>query len=328
MSAPEPRPLDTAIKPDAADRAQDLTELTELTEPTGHGDGFTVMYDGACPLCRREIGLYQSLTPLQKVRWLDVSDASAGLSPAEQTRFMARFHVRDTDGRLLSGAAAFVALWLTMPGWRWLGRVGRLPGVTPVLEWFYGGFLHLRPTLQRWARAAEVTHLPADMLADLRADHAGETGSVAIYRGMLWASRHAQVRDLAGRHIRVEEQHLELMRALLPPFRRSLLLPVWKVAGFMVGVLPALFGPKAVFATVAAVETFVDLHYQQQISKLQNRPENARLLELLLECQQDEREHLEEASLRQLAPPGLILRLWCRAIGAGSVAGVWLATRI
>ena len=44
MSAPEPRPLDTAIQPDAADRAQDLNGLTE---PTGHGDRFTVMYDGA-----------------------------------------------------------------------------------------------------------------------------------------------------------------------------------------------------------------------------------------------------------------------------------------
>lgn len=300
----------------------------EPTEPASHSGGFTVMYDGACPLCRWEMELYQRLIPLQEVLWLDVSDASAGLSPPEQARYMARFHVRDTDGHLLSGAAAYVALWLTMPGWQWLGRAGRLPGVTPVLEWLYSGFLHLRPTLQRWVRATEVTHLPTDMLADLRADHAGETGSVAIYRGMLWASRNAQVQDLAGRHIRTEEQHLELMRALLPPFRRSLLLPVWKVAGFLVGVLPALFGPKAVFATVAAVETFVDLHYQQQIHKLARRPENAQLLELLLECQQDEREHLEEASLRQLAPPGLMLRLWCSAIGTGSIAGVWLATRI
>ncbi|TAG32288.1 MAG: demethoxyubiquinone hydroxylase family protein [Polaromonas sp.] len=177
-------------------------------------------------------------------------------------------------------------------------------------------------------RAAEVTHLPADMLADLRADHAGETGSVAIYRGMLWASRNVQVQDLASRHLRTEEQHLEMMRALLPPFRRSWVLPVWRVAGFWVGALPALFGPKAVFATVAAVETFVDLHYQQQISRLASRPDNAPLLALLLECQQDEREHLEEASLSQLTPPGLALRLWCSAIGTGSVAGVWLATWI
>lgn len=127
-------------------------------QKTDNCDGLTVMYDGACPLCRREIGVYQSLTPLQTVQWLDVSEAQAGMSPEEQARFQARFHVRQKDGRLLSGAAAFVALWLAMPGWRWLGRVGSLPGVTPVLEQLYRGFLHLRPYLQRLARAAEAKH--------------------------------------------------------------------------------------------------------------------------------------------------------------------------
>jgi predicted DCC family thiol-disulfide oxidoreductase YuxK len=115
----------------------------------------TVMFDGACPLCRREIGLYQSLAPLQPVSWLDVSKDTAGLSAVDQARYMGRFHVRLQDGQVLSGAAAFVALWLAMPGWRWLGRVGRLPGVTPLLERMYRGFLQLRPFLQRWARAAE-----------------------------------------------------------------------------------------------------------------------------------------------------------------------------
>jgi predicted DCC family thiol-disulfide oxidoreductase YuxK len=121
----------------------------ESAAPTNSCDGLTVMFDGACPLCRREIGLYQSLTPLEAVHWLDVSAEQADMTSAEQARYLARFHVRHRDGRLLSGAAAFVALWLTMPGWCWLGRMGRLPGVTPVLEWMYRGFLHLRPHLQQ-----------------------------------------------------------------------------------------------------------------------------------------------------------------------------------
>ena len=130
------------------------------TDLTKSCDGLTVMFDGACPLCRREISLYQSLSPLETVHWLDVSEDHAGMSPAEQGRYMARFHVRQKDGSLLSGAAAFVALWLVMPGWRWLGRLGRLPGVTPALEWMYRGFLHLRPHLQRWARTAEKKRKP------------------------------------------------------------------------------------------------------------------------------------------------------------------------
>lgn len=130
----------------------------EKNAPSASCNSLTVMFDGACPLCRREIGVYQSLEPLQPVQWLDVSEAHDGLSADEQARLLARFHVRLPDGRILSGAAAFVALWLTMPGWRWLGRIGRLPGVTPALELGYRGFLHLRPYLQKAVRAAEARH--------------------------------------------------------------------------------------------------------------------------------------------------------------------------
>jgi predicted DCC family thiol-disulfide oxidoreductase YuxK len=118
-------------------------------DPKRACENLTVMYDGACPLCRREIGVYQSLSPLEPVSWLDVSKQNINMSPEDQARFMARFHVRTKDGQLLSGAAAFVALWLTMPGWRWLGRFGQLPGMTPLMEIFYTGFLHIRPSIQR-----------------------------------------------------------------------------------------------------------------------------------------------------------------------------------
>jgi hypothetical protein len=93
--------------------------------------------------------VYQSLTPLSPVAWQDVSQASQGLTPELQALYMARFHVQNNKGELLSGAAAFVALWQVMPGWRWLGRLGALPGMTAVLEVFYKGFLRIRPRIQR-----------------------------------------------------------------------------------------------------------------------------------------------------------------------------------
>jgi 3-demethoxyubiquinol 3-hydroxylase len=82
-----------------------------------------VLYDGACPLCRREIDLYRGLRSRTPVCFADVSDAAQPL-PRGTTReqLLARFHVRDADGRLLSGAQAFLALWDTLPGWRWLAR--------------------------------------------------------------------------------------------------------------------------------------------------------------------------------------------------------------
>lgn len=132
--------------------------MTESTNPqaveTQCPDSLTVMYDGACPLCRREVSVYQGLKPLQPLQWLDVSATTTTFEDVkDRSRFMARFHVRRADGELLSGAKAFVALWLQLPGWRWLGRVASLPGATALLELFYVGFLRIRPALQRVVKA-------------------------------------------------------------------------------------------------------------------------------------------------------------------------------
>ncbi|MGK5036740.1 thiol-disulfide oxidoreductase DCC family protein [Janthinobacterium sp. LB3P118] len=109
----------------------------------------SVFFDGSCPLCRWEISLYQGAVPTSPIRWVDVSDtkqtAMAGCSCRE---LMARFHVQTKDGTMLSGAAAFVALWLLYPSWRWLGKLGSLPGMQALLELLYRGFLRLRPGIQ------------------------------------------------------------------------------------------------------------------------------------------------------------------------------------
>lgn len=114
----------------------------------------TVLYDGACPLCRREIGLYRGLQPRQSdapVCFADVNDAASPLPPGTtREQLLARFHVRRRDGELLSGAEAFLALWAALPGWRWLALAGRVPGVAWLMERGYRLFLRWRPMLQRW----------------------------------------------------------------------------------------------------------------------------------------------------------------------------------
>lgn len=113
--------------------------------------GLTVLYDGACPLCRREISVYRDLPSDQPVHFADVSNAAQPLPVGTtQAQLMARFHVLSAQGELLSGAQAFLALWAQLPGWRWLAKLGRLPGAAWAMERAYRGFLRLRPTLQRW----------------------------------------------------------------------------------------------------------------------------------------------------------------------------------
>jgi len=128
---------------------------TEQANTSECPPALTVLYDGACPLCRREIAVYRDLQPLQPdspVCFADISSAAVPL-PAGTSReqLLARFHVQGRDGQLLSGAQAFLALWAALPGWRWLALAGRIPGVAWVMERMYRLFLRWRPMLQRWA---------------------------------------------------------------------------------------------------------------------------------------------------------------------------------
>ena len=178
------------------------------------------------------------------------------------------------------------------------------------------------------AAPSAAIDIPPDLVGELRSDHAGESGAVWIYHGVLAVARDAGVRDFARRHRATEQRHLDLIEQLLPASQRSWLLVPWRVAGFLTGALPALFGPRAVYATVAAVETFVDKHYQQQIDRLAGRPEHAALRSLLLECQADECEHRDEALSLRSRPPGWLLRSWCAIVGSGSAVAVRIARRV
>jgi ubiquinone biosynthesis monooxygenase Coq7 len=175
----------------------------------------------------------------------------------------------------------------------------------------------------------DVAERVPGLLGDLRSDHAGETGAVFIYRGILAVSRDADVRDFATRHLATEQRHLDLIEEILPPSRRSLLLPIWRIAGFLTGWLPALAGRRAVFATIEAVETFVDHHYAEQIAKLAPTGEEGALRRLLEECQGEEIHHRDEAAAALGGvPPGVLLRGWAWLVGFGSASAVAAARRI
>jgi len=295
-----------------------------------------VLYDGACPLCRREIALYRGLAANQPLAFVDVSNPSAGLpAGADRARLLARFHVLRADGSLVDGARGFVALWATLPGWRWLARLAAVPGFTSLMELGYRAFLQLRPAMQRVAGAFEPPslHVPAGLRDELRSDHAGETGAVWIYYGVLATARDAGARAFARRHLATEQEHLRLVTPLVPWPQRSRLLVPWRLAGFFIGALPALVGRRAVYATIAAVETFVDHHYQQQLDRIDALPAADRALAaplraLLARCQADECEHRDEANALGGGAPGLLLRSWCAAVGAGSAAAVAVARRV
>lgn len=119
--------------------------------PVKANNQFTVYYDGSCPLCRREIGFYQTSAGAERICWQDVSLMSSGQVAQDLScqQAMARFHVRGVDGTLKGGAAAFVELWLNLKYWRWFGLLFSHPPGIWFLEKCYVGFLRIRPAIQR-----------------------------------------------------------------------------------------------------------------------------------------------------------------------------------
>jgi predicted DCC family thiol-disulfide oxidoreductase YuxK len=106
----------------------------------------TVYYDGACPICSREIAQYRKAEGGERLAFVDVSTCGAEVLGPDLSReaALARMHVRRADGTLASGAAAFAELWQQLPKLAWAGRIASSALVLPVLELGYRAFLRVR----------------------------------------------------------------------------------------------------------------------------------------------------------------------------------------
>jgi predicted DCC family thiol-disulfide oxidoreductase YuxK len=110
-----------------------------------------IWFDGSCPLCRREIAFMKRLDRRGAIEFVDIAGMARTECHIERAQLLSRFHARE-DGRLVSGAAAFAAMWRAIPLLRPLGLLARVPLVLAVLEQCYGAFLRVRPRLQRLMR--------------------------------------------------------------------------------------------------------------------------------------------------------------------------------
>ena len=86
--------------------------------------------------------------------------------------------------------------------------------------------------------ALDKTRYAYPIRSELRASHAGETGAVWIYRGILLVNRFkrdAEIETFAKHHLATEKDHLTQFENLIHRFRGSALLIIWMFAGFMMG---------------------------------------------------------------------------------------------
>ena len=195
-----------------------------------------------------------------------------------------------------------------------VGVPGSSPGVSTILELSYKTNYRYYSLMNKLLESF------------LRSDHAGEVGAVYIYKGILSIAKDPALVEFSKRHLETEKEHLRKIEEVLPVSKRSKLVGMWKVAGYLLGFLPSLFGPRIVFATIEAVESFVEDHYEEQLKYLraQNDPDQA-LIDLLQSCQDDEIEHKNESAIKKRSTPGILLNFWMKIVGWGSSSAVKVA---
>ena len=111
----------------------------------------TVYFDGDCPLCAKEIATYQKWRGADQIAWIDASQCPDGELGAQLSRdaAMARMHVRNANGELIGGAAAFVEMWRHLPALAWLTPVLATRPMIALLDVLYVVFLKIRPLWRR-----------------------------------------------------------------------------------------------------------------------------------------------------------------------------------
>jgi predicted DCC family thiol-disulfide oxidoreductase YuxK len=117
-----------------------------------------VFYDGACPLCRREVAFLRKLDCRGRIRFTDLAAADFAL-PAGRSieELMAEIHGRLPDGTWITGVEVFRRLYGAV-GFRWLVAPTRLPGVSHLMDWGYRVFARNR--LKLTGRCTTECRLP------------------------------------------------------------------------------------------------------------------------------------------------------------------------
>ncbi len=127
---------------------------TRMMEPTADTTAceVTAFYNGACPVCGREIRSYARYADREKLPmgWVDIDAepdalAARGLTADDVKR---RMHAVDADGNLYRSIDAFLLMWRTMPRYRWLARIVGLPGIKQICWAGYEGVL--APIIYSW----------------------------------------------------------------------------------------------------------------------------------------------------------------------------------
>jgi predicted DCC family thiol-disulfide oxidoreductase YuxK len=111
----------------------------------------TIYFDGACHLCSREIEHYRKIDTAGRLDFVDIAAPSFNAleHQLDPIRVNEEMHVRDADGNLHIGVAAFIEIWRVLPAYQKWVPVATNSKVLPFLKLGYFVFAKIRPYLPK-----------------------------------------------------------------------------------------------------------------------------------------------------------------------------------
>jgi predicted DCC family thiol-disulfide oxidoreductase YuxK len=106
----------------------------------------TVLYDGACPVCVKEMQQYQRFCKSADICWFDITGQETWLleRDIDPDAALLELHVLTPDNQVVRGVDAFILLWQQAPLFRPLAWLASLPVLKSVIKHSYGWFTRKR----------------------------------------------------------------------------------------------------------------------------------------------------------------------------------------
>lgn len=102
----------------------------------------TLYYDGACPLCRAEVGKLGKFTD-ERLVLKNIHELNEGEVAPNKALLLSRLHLKTAEGEWITGLRANIRAWHHTP-FRYLWRMLDWPLISPVSHWFYELWLRQR----------------------------------------------------------------------------------------------------------------------------------------------------------------------------------------
>ena len=162
----------------------------------------------------------------------------------------------------------------------------------------------------------------------IRVDHAGEYGATKIYDGQIAVfGKNSKIGKTIQHMADQEKEHIETFEKLIVQnrVRPTALMPIWNMAGYLLGVSTALMGEKTAMACTVAVESVIGNHYKKQAKQLGN--DQKKLRTTIKKFEKDELEH-HDIGINHNAKNALGYKLISKIITIGCKTAINVSKKI